>query len=151
MATTPSIGGAFNAAQFRSIIKSVMHMGLPETTGLRPTFRWTVERTFSSADDDGNPWDFSASPTTTTAPADVLIDCAVEFVPRATLAGGTALGHFDTPRAIITIMDVDYPSIEGADQVLLGGNTYHVDFVAPPIGLFDCTVYQLHVSAVDES
>jgi hypothetical protein len=35
--------------------------------------------------------------------------------------------------------------------VLLGQNTYVVDFVAPPIGLFNVTIYQMYCSARDES
>jgi hypothetical protein len=146
----PSFSG-FNADLFRSKIKSTMRMGLPNTTAERATFRWTVGHTFASADGGGSPWDFGATPVTTTAHADVQIDCAVDFVPRATLAGGTAVGHFDTPRAIITVLDEDYPDIVGADTVLLGENVYTIDFVAPPVGLFTVTIYQLHVSAQDET
>jgi len=126
-------------------------MGLPTDPTLRPIFKWTVGRTFTAADAGGSPWNFGSTPVTTTTHVDVSPDCAVEFVPRATLAGGTSIGHFDTPRVIITILDVDFPSIEGADTVLLGQNLYHVDFVAPPTGLFSVTVFSIHLSAVDES
>lgn len=146
----PSFSG-FDPELFRSKIKSTMRMGLPNTTSERATFRWTVGRTFASQDGGGSPWDFGATPLTTTAHADVLVDCAVEFVTRTTLAGGTALGEFETPRAVITILDEDYSSVVGADLVILGGNTYKIDFVAPPIGLFTVTIYQVHCSAMDES
>lgn len=144
-------GAGFNEAQFRDAIKFAMKMGTPEAVNLRPTFRWTTVKTFTKADSGGKPWTKNATPIATESRPDVQIDCAVEFVTRSTLSGGTAIGDFDTPRAKLTVLDVDYASIEGADQVILGGNTYKVDFVAPPDGLFGVTVYYIHCSAVDES
>ena len=151
--TTDPRASGFDAATFRDSIQFAMNMGLPETTSERVTFRWTPEKDWRIEDPGGNPYDYSSTnaPTNTVAPADVQVDAAVEFVTRTTLSGGTAIGEFNTPRAVITLLDVDYAQIEGADKVLLGGNTYYVDFVAPPMGLFDVTIYQIHCSAGDES
>lgn len=142
---------SFNAALFRNSIKAAMVMGLPNTVSERATFRWTPEYTYSTSDPGGTPYDLEAIPTATEAPEDVQVDCAVEFVSRANASGGTALGPFDVARAVITVLDTDYASIVGADQVLLGGDEYKVDFVAPPMGLFEVTIYQIYCSAVDES
>ena len=149
--TTDPRASGFDAAAFRDSIQFAMNMGLPETESERVTFRWTPEKDYTIEDPGGNPYDYTATPTNTVAPADVQVNAAVEFVTRTTLSGGTAVGEFNTPRAVITLLDVDYADVEGADKVLLGGNTYYVDFVAPPIGLFDVTIYQIHCSAGDES
>ena len=142
---------AFNAAEFRTNIIATMNMGLPVDPAERATFRWRTETTFDVADPSGNPYDFTSSPVDTDAHADVQVPCAVEFVTHQTTGDGTALGAFRTPRAIITVLDTHYPDIEGASEVLLGGNTYVINFVAPPVGLFDVTVYQLHCQARSEA
>jgi hypothetical protein len=149
--TTDPRAAGFNAAQFRDAIKFAMNMGLPNTVSERATFRWIPDYTYSEADPGGTPYDLDAVPTATDAPEDVQVDCAVEFVSRASASGGTAVGDFDVARAIITVLDTDYASIEGCNQVVLGGDTYDVDFVAPPMGLFEVTIYQIYCTAVDES
>lgn len=151
MARVPGFGNQFDPVVFRDSVKKVMKMGAPDSEALRATFIWTPVSTYSTADSGGQPWSIDETPVTTTEHDPVLVDVAVEFVARTTLAGGTPLGHFDTPRAIITILDDDYALVSGADKVLLGGNTYTIDLVAPPLGLFSVTIYQLHCSAIDEA
>lgn len=156
MAKVNGFGTGFDAATFRTAIKNTMKMGSPNTVEQKATFRWKTFRAFSGSDSSGKPWVKDAVPVYEVSYPDVQIDCAVEFITRSTLSGGTAVGDFDTPRAIITVLDVDYVKIaqtsetDGADLVLLGGATYKIDFVAPPIALFDVDVYQIHCSAVDE-
>lgn len=151
MAAVSGFGGGFNAEQFRTAIKNTMRMGAPQDTAQRATFRWKTIKTHSRGDRGGKPWDLTATPTAVTERDDVQVDVAVEFSARTTLSGGTPIGEFDTPRAVITVLDEDYELIEGANFVLLGGNTYKIDFIAPPIGLFTVTVWQIYASAVDET
>lgn len=150
MASGSGIPG-FDKAAFETAIRSVMVMGAPETVEERATFRWTNPKSFAVADGNGSPYDFSDTPVTETVREDVQVTCAVEFTSRSTLSGGTGVATFNTPRAVITLLKDEHDLVEGANCVLLGGNTYEVDFVAPPIGLFDVTVYQWHCSAVDET
>lgn len=142
---------AFDATAFRTAIRSAMTMGLPGTTSERATFRWTPDKTFATADGAGKPYSWGATPTTTTTHADVQVPVAVEFSARPAGSLSTVMGEFDTSRAVITVLDEDYADIVGADLVLLGGNTYEIEFVGPPMGLFDVTVYQLFCLARDES
>lgn len=142
---------AFDPAVFRQAIRDTMIMGLPNATAEKPTFRWNPDKTFTTADPAGQPYDLTASPVDTDAPPDVQIPCAVEFSARPAGSLDTVIGEFDTSRVIITILDEDYALIEGADQVLLGENTYNIQFVGPPLGLFEVTVYQLYAIARDES
>ena len=150
---------AFSSARFRDAIKFAMKMGTPNPTPNRGTFRWNDVKTYDVADGGGNPYDFTKVPLTTESWPDVQVDMAVEFISRSTLSGRTAIAEFDTPRAVLTILDEDWDLVldtEGTprpmpDVVLLGGNVYNIDYVAPDIGLFDVNVYQIHCSAVDES
>lgn len=146
----PNFGAGFSADLFRSGIRNAMMMGLPQNSEERVTFRWTVKRTYGVADSSGMPFNFSDAPATEETKADVQVPAAVEFV-GSTTDSGTSIGAFQTPRAVITVLDVDYPQVEGADQVVLGGNTYQIDYVAPPLGLFDVSIYQIHCQAKDES
>lgn len=141
----------FNAAQFRTAIKNAMHMGLPSDTTERATFKWMPVRAFSVEDPGSKPYNWTSTPTSETLHVDVQIDCAIEFVSRPAGSRDTPVGQFDASRATLTVLDVDYPSIEGATHVAIGGNTYEIQFVGPPLGLFDVTVYQLYAEAIDES
>ena len=148
--TDPRAAG-FNAAAFRDAIRFAMKMGLPESTLERITFRWRVKNDYAIEDPEGLPYRFTNAPISTITHADVLIPAAVEFVTRGGFPKGESFGQFDNPKAVITILDEDYALVDSADIILLGGNTYQIDFVAPPIGLFEVTVWQLYCTAVDES
>ena len=140
---------AFNAAAFRRAIRDTMVMGLPNTTAEKPTFKWTMVRDYLVDDPADKPYDWTATPTVTETHVDVQVPCAVEFAAKG--SGSNAIGEFDTSRVILTLLDEDYDEVRGADQVIIGGNTYGVDFVGPPMGLFEVTVYQVYCSAVDET
>ncbi len=154
MARVTGFGTGFNDATFRTAIKNVMKMGAPNKTEEKVTFLWTPVKTFDKGDFKNKAWNLNAAPTNVDNPDPVLIDCAVEFQTRNSIGSGNALGDWDIPRAVITVLDEDYLLIfndgRRADKVTLGGDTYKIDFVAPPMGLFAVTVYQIHVSAIDE-
>jgi len=150
----------FNATNFRDAIKFAMKMGSPNIADNRATFRWDVERTFDIKDPSGNPYSWDKVPVSEVSYNDIQVDVAVDFIARSTLSGLTPIGEFDTPRAVLTILDVDWALVlatntstprPNPDRVLLGGNTYNLDYVAPDIGLFDVNVYQVYCSAIDES
>lgn len=141
----------FNAATFRTAIRAAMTMGLPGTTSERATFRWTPRSTYTQQDQDHNPYTWTAAPVTTTTHADVLVPIAWTFSARPTSSMQTDIGEFDATRIEITILDVDYVLVAGADKVIMGGNTYDIEFTAPPNGLFDVTVYTMYAVAEDES
>lgn len=150
--TDPSFGAGFDADGFRAIIKSTMQMGSPNAVSEKVTFRWPVMYDYGvgvKLDPTGRPYDLASAAQATPQHEDVLVDCAVEFIYQAPT--GTPIGEFDHPRVKITLLDVDYELIEGATKVLLGGSTYDIEFVEPPVGLFAVTVYSLHAKAVDES
>lgn len=146
----PSFGVGFDADLVRSALTSAMEMGMATLPEDQATFFW---KEVGSYEHGGKvPYDLTASPVSIVQAAKTaVIPVAVEFIPRATGVEGTPLGDIQSPRAVLTVLDVHYPTVEGADGVEFSGAKYDVDFVAPVIGLFDMTVYQIYVSAVDEA
>lgn len=149
--TTDPRAAAFDAAEFRDGVKFAMSMGLPDDTSERLTFRWRDDKTYTTADPTGKPYDYSDTPSRTVTKDDVQITAGVKFISRATSAANTPVGQMDLPRVIVTILDEDYDSVSDADEIVLDGNTYTIDYWEPPTGLFDVTIYNVHASAVDES
>jgi hypothetical protein len=142
---------AFNAAAFRTAIRNTMTMGSPNNPAERATFRWKIEREFDIDDPAHKPYDWTSTPTNEITHPDVQVPVAVEFSARPSGSNQTQMGEFDTSRAVITILDEDYVKVQGADVILLGGNAYGIQFVGPPMGLFEVTVYQIFCEAVDET
>lgn len=147
--TDTSFLAGFDAAAFRQAITSTMEMGLPQNEDERITFLWKTERSYSKADEKGNPYDFTATPLSVTVKDPVQIPAAIEFASRR--PDGSPIGQFENPRVVATVLDTHFPSVDGANQALLGGNTYTIDFVEPPVGLGPVTIYRIWLTAVDES
>lgn len=141
----------FSAARFREAIHFAMQMGAPQTVSERVTFRWSTDRTFSTADPAGRPYSWDDSPTTTTTHPDVQIDCVVEFAARPAGSRDTPIGQFDTSRATITVLDDDIAAISGADTAIINGDDYEIQFMGPAQGLFEVTIYQIYAEARDEA
>ena len=116
MATTsdPRASG-FDATLFKDAIKFAMNMGLPDATSERVTFRWTPEREFDASSPSGSPYSWDSSPTSETAPVDVLVPAAVEFVSRSSLGEASSIGNFDNPRIVVTLLDDEYELITDDD------------------------------------
>jgi hypothetical protein len=147
--SNPNFGAGFDAAEFRQAIKSTMQMGSPNAVAEKVTFRWPVQKTYSGrTDPSGKPYSLTATVVDETTNEDVLIDCAVEYIDRT--AVGSPIGEFNNPRVLITILDEDFASVETATEVLIGGNTYNIQY-SRPLGLFSVTVYEVFAQAVDES
>lgn len=149
--TDSSFGASFNADRFRAAIRSTMEMGLPNATSERATFRWNDEATYAVEDEDHQPFDWTDTPTTEETHEDVQIPVAMEFSARPAGTLDTTVGQFDSARVILTILDTDFESVQGSDEVLLGGNSYTIDFWGPPMGLFDVTIYSVYCTATDEA
>lgn len=160
METNDPRQAGFDGAEFRDAIKFAMKMGTPNPTPNRATFQWDVERTYDIEDPNGNPYSWDKVPVSELVYSDIQVDVAVEFVSRSTLSGLTPIAEFDTPRAVLTVLDEDWALVletdtatprPAPDRVLLGTNTYNLDYIAPDIALFDVNVYQVYCSAIDES
>lgn len=150
----PDPTGNFNAANFRTQIRATMQMGLPNTAGDAPIFRWIVKPTYASADPAGQPYNWTSHPSVTPTPiADMTgVDCAIEW-------GGnsrdiTEAGEINQVSVTLTLLDVDQEALVAhggrmPDQVLLKGIVYNIDYIPAPTGLFDVDVWTLYCSSTD--
>lgn len=135
----------FDAAAFRTAIKTAMVMGSPNTVALKATFQWRKAQTFATQDPAGRPYNLTAPPVTDTTPSQVVLDeVAVEYaVPDAR---GTTVGEIVPRTATVTLLDEQYAQVQGADFVLLSGRTFEITTVTA-LALFEVNVYQLHCQA----
>lgn len=139
---------AFNAGAFRTAIKNTMRMGAPNATNDRVTFRWKIVNTYAHQDAATNPYDWGDAPATHTQHADVLVDAAVAPLGQA-VAEYASVGELNPQKIELTLLDVDFAQVDGAAFVLWGEALFVIDYVAPPIALFDVNVYSVFCSAVD--
>lgn len=150
--TTDPRASGFDADAFRDAIRFAMNMGLPNATNERVTFKWDVVSNYTSADPSGRPYVWTDTATTRVVTDDVQIPAAVQFVARASAGEhGGPFGNIENPHVIVTILDEDYTLVQGARKIEFDGNLYIINFVAPPLGLFDVTIYQIYAAAEDES
>lgn len=132
----------FDAAVFRTAIRSAMVMGSPTTTIDKATFRWDRSQDFSVADPAGRPYVWTATPVADDGHADVVKDeVAVEYTPARTLSG-TAVGEFVPLRAQLTMLDVDHADVVGANLVLLHDDVW-VIAAETQVALFSVDVFTL--------
>lgn len=146
--TDPRAAG-FNAAKFRDAVRFAMTMGLPNAVEERITFKWDVVRSYDNPDPAGNPYNWHETPTRRVELDPVQVTAAVEF--KTDSSDGTPLGSIENPHVIITLLDQDYELVRDADKVTLNEATYIIKYTAPPLGLFDVTVYQMYAEAEDET
>lgn len=139
----------FDAAEFNAAIAAAMEMGMPLAVADRPTFHWSTTRTWAAADAAGEPWDWAATPTTTTVRDPLRALCAVEVIEAGQIE--ETIGSFNVDRARLTFLEAEYAKVVDFDWVALGGNTYVYQRQLPPLGLFDAGVRVVLCVARDES
>jgi len=116
---------------------------------------------YTNPDVNSNPWDWTTAPNTTTSAADVpaslTVPVSIEFLGQTGGAGGgTNVGNFNVPRIKLTILDEEYATLTDANLGLpngftVDGSTYDIEYWAPPVGLFDLSVYSCFAVARDEA
>jgi hypothetical protein len=161
MAKSSAFAGGFDEATFRTAVLNTMLMGMPEDKSEQLTFCWRRSQTFTSHDLAGNPYDWTATPTTDLPGNPAIPDkggdqaltvpYALEFTARFTGDANTSLGSIDTSRATVTLLDKDYDRIRTADYAVIGDTRYRLLFDAPPQGLFGVTVWTLFLEAEDSA
>lgn len=145
---------AFSASAFRDAIQFAMKMGSPNQTSDKVTFRWAAKKDYPIADPDKKPYDWTATPSSDVEHADVVIDeVAVELTqPRVGTVLGTPAGQFESVRAVVTLLDVDFDRIDGRtnppDYVLIDSIPYEIRYISSG-ALFDVDIYQVHAVAPD--
>lgn len=144
MAGSGTVSG-FDAAGFRTAIRSAMTMGLPGDSTQAVTFVFAEVATYAHQDLNANPFDWTASATTDVAARSVQVPAAVSW--GVGTIQGTAVGDFDTSKVSLTLLDVDYALVQDCDSVRINDTSYQIDAIGPPVGLFDVTVYTLYLTA----
>lgn len=132
----------FDATAFRAAIRSTMQLGAPSNVADQATFRWNKAKTFAQQDSTGMPYDWTSTPLTDVEQPDVKVPVAVQFTAGASYNNG--VGSFTASKVVLTVLDVDFALVQGADQVLIGQRVFNILFYGPPVGLFDVTVYEIH-------
>lgn len=152
--TTDARAAAFNAGIFRDAIQFAMRMGAPNRDADKVTFRWVPKKQYPIEDPDKKPYDWTATPSSDVEHADVVIDeVAVELTqPRVGTVLGTPAGEFESVRAVLTMLDVDFARIDGLtnppDYALIDGAPYEIRYIST-VAMFDVDVYQIHAVAPD--
>lgn len=151
----------FDATKFRSAIKFAMEMGFPDEVSKQITWHWNPVRQYNKKlDASGMPFDLSQGNVNSEADiTPMIVDCAVKFQPTGTTTrvGGTALGIMDVANATATLLDVDYNALrqhgEGKfpDKAVMDTDVYLVQLIGPPYGLFEVTIYDVYLQAIDET
>ncbi len=145
----------FDPTQFRFFIKQTMKMGIPTATDEKLTWHFKPVQDFTPQDPALKPYDWSTPPESSEPgnpdlPSGVaIVDYALEFSAGTSSEGD--VGRFDTSRLKVTLLDVDYEVIKTADYATIGRVYYNIKFVAPPIGMFSVTVYEVHLVARDQA
>lgn len=149
----PDPSGNFNAAAFRTNIRAAMKMGLSNTAGDAPIFRWIVKDTYTVSDPSARPYNWFQNPAPN-SPAPIAdlsgVDCALQYGGDST--EGTEAGLINEQQVKVILLDVDQQTLLAhggrmPDQVLLKGEIYNVDYVPAPQGLFDVDVWTIYCTA----
>lgn len=133
-----------------------MVMGLANTVADQPLFRWRVVPTYAVTDPAGHPYFWGATPLTDVTIPDLRVTCVVELSGSPTSSTGTDVGEFTELTARITLLDTQYQQLlahggRPPDVILIGQQTYDVDYVPPNEALFDVDVWTIMATSRDAS
>lgn len=163
MATNSAFADRFNEGKFRSAIRETMKMGMPESDDEKLKWWWKRNRTYSAPDPAGNPYDWTATPSSNlpgnpdiddpgpTQDQSLIVDYALEFSSRPAGSIQTILGEIDNSRAVITMFEEDWEQVKTADYCTIGDSTYNIQFAGPAQGLFGVTMMTCYLEAEDEA
>jgi hypothetical protein len=163
VAKSSAFSGGFDEARFRDAITNTRLMGIPEDPAERLTFWWRRDQTYSPDDPAGNPYDWTEPPVldapgNPTLPDDGLdqeqslqVPYALEFSARPASSSNTVFGEIDASRAVVTMLETDFQKVRTADYAVIGDSRYRIQFDAPPLGLFNVTIWTLYLEAEDQA
>lgn len=137
----------FNKAEFRRGILLAMNMGAPGAPDQRLTFVWEELKTFATADDAGDPFDWTAAPATDTTIAELQV--AVAVTRGAVGTTETEVGQFDDTRITITVLAEEWAEVLAhasnrlPERVRFNGDLFVIESGPQVIALFDEDVITL--------
>lgn len=143
----------FDAAAFRSGVRTAMQLGAPVKKSDRVTFIFKTQPSYppgTRLDQEGRPLDPRIAPIVEASLTGPLqVDCALEFTDAS--AEELPVGNFRPTKAVVTVFDTDYERVKNAKEVLIGGDRYIVGYKPPPLALFNVGIHQFVCFAVDET
>ena len=139
----------FDAREFRDAIHFAMRMGAAPGSDDQVTFHFPSQLVYNTNVDGANvPFDPAATVTSST-PAPVRVDCAVEYFDVENQP--TSFGLLAPSRLTITLLDVDYEQVKECSYVVVHGDRYDYRRTEPPSGLFDVGLFTMHFTAQSET
>lgn len=140
----------FDAAGFRSALRDVMTLGLPNDPADQPTFHFPTTVSYppgTAVDEDGVALDPSVPKSKTTLDP-VKVRCAVEYFDAT--PDELPVGTFRPTKLVLTMFEDEFALVKDAEEVVIGQDRYYLSHRPPPVGLYDVTVFQIVAYAIDE-
>lgn len=135
----------------REALRRTMALGMPVDTRHQPTFHFEREVDFARHDQEGSPWDWTASPVTQVLGRSVQVLCAYEFFSPLGRQGSfpTEVGDFNPTTLVFTLFEDEFAQVEGFTYATVGPSDqrWYFRFWRPAYGLGDMSVYQIHTVA----
>lgn len=138
-----SFVAGFDGDVVRSALRNTMQLAAPVK------FRWKSDRQFEKASPAGNPYNWTADPVETVDHEDVEIPVAMEVTGGQQNDSYNEIGAFNPRSVTLYVLDVDYVSVDGANQVVIDDQVYDIKFHAPHLELVDVKLEVLHCQAED--
>lgn len=154
-----SHGGFDSIAQppvdrIREALRRTMVLGLPETESERPTFYFERVNTWDRFDSEGNPWDWTAAPVSSSQKAPVQPVCAYEFFSPLGRQGihETEVGEFQPTTLVVTLLEDEFQEVSGFTYLTVGPGSqkWYFRYWRPAYSIADMTVYQIHCAVGDD-
>jgi hypothetical protein len=136
----------FDPDAFRSAIQFVMQMGAPVEEDKRATFFMPVVTTSTGpADSGGVPFGPDAVVNVSTP---VKHQAPVAVVYKRATTDDTPVGEFAPDYIVITLLDVDYATVEGFEYLVLDGQRFNFAKEYPRSALGSVGVHQIECKGV---
>lgn len=144
---------SFDAEFVLEALRATMVMGLPENDSDKPTFWFDPTASWTSADAEGNPWDWTEVPDNgSLEPTQKQVICAYEFTSPFGRqgAGYTEVGEFNPNTLELTMFEDEFKEVYGFAYVTLGPpdasgerTKFYIRFWSPVMGFGEANVYQV--------
>lgn len=140
-----------DTASIKQSLLQTMVMGLPTADAQKPTFYFDRVVDYAKHDEEGSPWDWTATPTSETAATSKQVICAYEFFSPLGRQGSfvTEVGEFNPTSLIVTMFEEEWEEVAGFSYVTVGASDqkWFFRFWRPTYAISDMAVYQVHCQA----
>lgn len=148
--TDPDLWPDGSGDEFKTDIRAVQQMAMPNIEAKRPTFYFDQADQYAFADSDDQPYDWTDDPVDTTPHTPVQVLCTVD--PQA--PGGlvaTEVGTFAGDRLFLTFFAEEWAQVIGFRKVTIDDIDYAPIRRFPTSAIFDVDQITVEVRALDAS